>query len=455
MLTLELKRKMLNLKHRHHRQIADKLEYLRAMQWADPERFWKERDGRLAHLLQFAQRNVPYYSDMRQMNDIVVANGRIDYERFAQIPLMDKSILQQQYKQLLSDDLDTRDWTVNTSGGSTGVPARFAQDQIYKDWSQGNKMLFDEWSGRAVGDKQIRLWGSVRDLLVGKETWRTYTGRWLRGEVWLNAYEMSEKLMSDYVQIINRFKPKQILSYVESIYELARFIQKKGLKVHAPGGIMTTAGVLRAEMRETIESTFRTKVFNRYGSREVGDMACECDRHEGLHVSELMHYVELVDDEGKPVAPGEAGHIVVTSLSNYAMPLIRYRIGDMAVWSEQPCSCGRPHRLLKEIFGRESDSFITSNGTRIHGSLFTQLLFSLDWVERYQVVQEDVDRIVITIVSEGGERDLAANRKMLDQVVNDIRKSMGEECDVDFKTVAHIDTSASGKYRYTISKVAL
>ena len=90
---------------------------------------------------------------------------------------------------------------------------------------------------------------------------------------------------------------------------------------------MVTAGTLFEPIRQTIESVFQAPVFNRYGSREVGDIACECEAHSGLHVALPTQFVEILRPDGTAAGPGEIGEIVVTSLTNFAMPLIRYRIG--------------------------------------------------------------------------------------------------------------------------------
>jgi phenylacetate-CoA ligase len=189
-----------------------------------------------------------------------------------------------------------------------------------------------------------------------------------------------------------------IRAYVESIHELARFIEARGLQVHSPRAISTAAGTLHPAVRELVERVFRAPVFDHYGSRETNGIAGECDHHQGLHVSALTYRFELLRADGTPCGPGELGEVVLTSLVNYAMPLIRYRIGDMAEWAEQPCSCGRAWPLLRAVQGRVTDNFVAGDGTLVHGAYFRHLFFFRDWIRKFQIVQEAQDRVRFRIV---------------------------------------------------------
>ncbi len=430
------------------------LEQLQSWQWLDIERVRDMQKHRLTDLLLHAYKNVPYYHKVLKESGVISVQGKVDLTSFHNMPFLTKDILRENFDELKSDDLNSRKWYLNTSGGSTGEPAQFIQDKEYDDWSQAIKFLDDQWSGREINDRQIRLWGSERDLLVGQETLKVRLGRYIRNEKMLNAFQMTPKLMEDYVNIINDFKPVQILSYVESIYELARYIERNKLVVHSPKSIMTSAGTLYPDMRQTIERVFRTVVFNRYGSREVGDIACECENHHGLHVSPLTHYVEIIKNDGRLAAPGEMGEIVITLLINKAMPLIRYRIGDTGVWEEQPCKCGRHWPRLKKITGRVSDHFITKDGSVVHGEFFTRLLYHKEWVNKFQFLQMDYNQIVLKIVLQEDIKDPENNlNSHLELIRKDIQFVMGKECNVKFEFTNHIPPSASGKYRYTISHI--
>ena len=427
---------------------------LQRLQWLSKEELHSLQQKHLKGLLLHAYLHVPYYHEILPKAGVIQNNLSVNLKNFSQIPLLDKSIIRNNYERLKSDDLSTRKWYENTSGGSTGEPVRFVQDKEYHDILLAVKMFDDLWSGYKIGERKIILWGSERDLLIGKEKLRTLLGRWLRNEICLNAFRITPEQMYSYVKCINDFKPVQILAYVASLYEMASFIDREKLNVYSPKSIMVSAGVLYEHMRETIERVFKAPIFNRYGSREVGDIACECDQHQGLHVSPFTHYVEILREDGSPVEPGELGEIVITPFANYAMPLIRYRIGDMGAWSENPCTCGRAWPMLKYVSGKMWDIFRTKGGTQAHGEFFIRVFYFQDWIKKFQVIQEDFDFIHVLIVPNGQPSEIQKiYSKEIEVITNKIRFVMGKDCKVQFEFVEDISPTASGKYHYIVSKV--
>ena len=125
-----------------------------------------------------------------------------------------------------------------------------------------------------------------------------------------------------------------------------------GKKIGEPNAVMTTAGVLYPEVRQKFIDVFRTRVFNRYGSQEVSDIACNCEKDEGLHMYTFIHYLEIVNDEGKEVEGGRPGNIILTLLNNYTMPLIRYKIGDRRILSPEYSQCSHGFPSVKRVSGR-------------------------------------------------------------------------------------------------------
>jgi phenylacetate-CoA ligase len=442
-------RKLLSLRGNSVRLLG----HLEQIQWLDRERTIALREERLARLLAHAYNHVPYYKGILSKAG-VIQNGALRLENFSSVPLLDKTLIRCHHDELKSDDLLKRKWYENTSGGSTGEPVRFVQDKAFYEISGAVKMLDDLWSGYAPGENKIVLWGSERDIFAGREKLKTRLGRRLRGELWFNAFRMTPSQMRRCVEQINISQPVQILAYAESIYELSRFIDQEGLSVHSPGAIMATAGVLQTPMRETIERVFKSRVFNRYGSREVGDIACECSHHKGLHVTMPVQYLEVLRKDGTEATPGETGEIVITNLTNYAMPLIRYRIGDMGTVAAETCTCGRGWSMLQNIVGRTSDTFLTKDGSIIHGEYFTHLFYFKDWIRKFQLIQEDYDRIHIAIALQQVPDSQNASTPDMSEITSKIRFLMGSNCDVSYTFVDDIAPTPSGKFRYTISKIA-
>ena len=452
--TTNIKKSLVKLNLAYQGNTLRYLKQLKNWQWLD-----KDQSDALQHqankrLVIHAYNHVPYYRKVFESAGVVTASGSVNLEYFSKIPLLDKAKIRSNFEDLKSDDLHMRKWNKNSSGGSTGEPVTLIQDNVYADWKGAVKILYDSWTECSIAGKKICLWGSERDIFMGRETSKTRLMQWLNNHVWLNAFRMTPDEMHSYVRTINDVKPVQILSYVESIFDLSRFIEREGLSVYSPRSIMTTAGPLSQHIRDTVGRVFKAPLFNRYGSREVGDMACECDAHTGLHVSLPTHYVEVLRSDGTPTDPGEVGQIVITCLSNYAMPLIRYCIGDMGKWADHSCSCGRSWPLLKEIVGRETDIFLKDDGSRIHGEYFTHLFYYQDWVEKFQVVQEDYQNLCVKIVPrEQCINPLELYAQHIEEISDKMKLVMGQKCNVNFEFLDDIVPTASGKYRYTISMI--
>ena len=402
----------------------------------------------LTELLLYSYNNVPYYTCILKKANVVV-NKKVNLDQFSNIPILTKDIIREHFNDLKCRDLDKRKWYLNTSGGSTGVPIKFIQDSVSWDSGMGDKWFFSTFAGKYPGDKEIKLWGSERDILKGSIGFTAKLKNLVFNRILLNSFKMSEDDMLEYVEVINKEKPKIIEAYVQSIYELSKFIVNNDFQIYSPKGIITSAGTLYLDQKKLIEDVFNTKVYNRYGSREVGDMACSCEKDEGLHLNIFNHYIEILNDKLEPCKPGEIGQIYVTTLNNYVMPLIRYQIGDLAVPAEdEQCSCGRGLPLIKKVVGRDVNVFKTKDGTLIDGEYFTHLIYFKDWIKKFQIVQKQFDLIKLSFVlnDEKSESDMK-------EIVDKTKIVMGQDCKVEFEFVDDIELTKSGKYLYTLSEV--
>ena len=204
----------------------------------------------LQNLLNYAYSNVPYYHNLFQKQKVINSSNSVEIDQFDRIPLLDRETLIQQFDNLKSTNLSSMNWFYNTSGGSTGIPVKIIQDNLYACWRDSVKMLFDQWAGFYPGDKKIHLWGSERDIFEGTETFKNKLIKWIKNVEVLNAFLMTPDTMRRYVEVINRIKPRLIHAYAESIYEFARFIKEENLNIYPPHSIISSAGTLFPEMKE-------------------------------------------------------------------------------------------------------------------------------------------------------------------------------------------------------------
>jgi phenylacetate-CoA ligase len=214
---------------------------------------------------------------------------------------------------------------------------------------------------------------------------------------------MTEDDMANCINLINRFRPKMIRAYADAIYEISRFVSRRGLTVKAPELIHTGAGVLHDFMRGEIERVFGCPVYDHYGSREVGSLASECSSHDGLHIMMEHNLIEVLATGGRPCRPGEPGEIVVTNLNNYAMPLIRYKIGDIGIrLDDGVCPCGCTYPRLKQVIGRTGDIFIGEKGQIVLPAFFIHLLgviFNRADLKKFQVIQKEKGKLIVKFIA--------------------------------------------------------
>jgi phenylacetate-CoA ligase len=404
---------------------------------------------KLFKLITYTSQNIPYYQQVIKEHNITFSEDTI-FEDVKKFPLLTKEIIRNHFDKLYR----FRDKTYyrNTSGGSTGEPVVFYQDKEYLDWANATKRLFNEWAGRKIGDSMVKLWGSLSDILGSGQGFKAYLRQQVSGITILNTYRMTEEDMYRHVKKINKIKPRLILAYTNSIEELARFIQEHHLFIYSPPAIMTAAGVLYPEAKAKIEEVFHTTVFNRYGSREVSNMACNCEKDEGLHLIPAIHYLEIVGDEGKQVKHGIPGNIIVTLLTNYTMPLIRYKIDDRGILSEKACSCGRGFPLLKKVEGRIRCIFRNKQGDLIDGGVFIRLFYFRENIKQFQVIQESLEQITINIVLKNKKQSKIVKKDFL-EISESIKKIMKSDITIKYNLVKVINPTSSGKYGYVFSKV--
>jgi len=306
------------------------------------------------------------------------------------------------------------------------------------------------WTGWNFGERQITLWGSHYDISKAQKFFNKIKSQCFQRNSYLSAYDMTESDMVKYREKINEYKPRLITAYPTALFIFADFLERKGLSVYQPKEIICTAETLYEYQREKIESIFGCKVYNRYGCREVSNIAHQCEKQKSLHINAEHIIVEVIDDNGNPCKPGELGEIVVTDLDNYVFPFIRYKIGDIGILSDKECSCGRGLPLLEKVEGRIFDIIVGTNGEKLTGVFFSFLLrVFVSGIKQFQVIQESRDTLVLKLIV-----DKNFNNETKEKLINKIHEKCGMDMNIFIQLVDNIPLTKSGKRKFVVSKVS-
>jgi len=402
----------------------------------------------LEQLLDHCQKHVPYYANL--MKDMGDSYHKDPIAYLQRLPILTKEIIRQNFNELQSNDLAQRKWFYMTTGGSTGELGRVIQDYDFSSKAGAIQLLCSRLVGRETGECEVYLWGSEREITHGSENWKVKLINRLTNSIYINVFRMSPNKMHEIVQILNVKTPKLIIAYAESITSLAKFIEDENIYIKPQKAIITSAETLYPFMRERIERVFQGKVFNRYGSREIGNIACERPGCEGLWVAPWGNYLEILDSLGNRVPEGTGGEIIVTSLMNYAMPLIRYRIDDHGALLPQEYKNPKIFgQVIKDLDGRTYNLLKTKTGDIVSPGYIMGLFYYKDWVKRFQIIQKKPSNILYKVIL----TDQLPHTSELDEIATKTRLVFGDDCLVEFKFVDDIAASGSGKYQWVINDI--
>lgn len=419
------------------------LRELKRRQFDDPATIRQRQLDELRRLLFHAYETVPYYrrlfisidfhpSDLKSLADL------------ARVPVLTKADIRRHARDLRSSVIAPDTITLKRTSGSTGVPLEIAVDRDAMEWKRACALRSDEWSGWRLGGRVAKVWGNPE-----------YRRQGLKGRLhnafidrarYLDTIGLDDQRMFAFARSLSRKQPALLFGHAHSLYLFACFARKHFRGEIRPDGIISTAMVLHDWQRAVIEEAFGQRVTNRYGCEETSLIASECAVHQGLHLNADSLFAEVLDD--RPDA-GE-GSLILTDLSNRAMPLIRYKVGDVVSRSSRHCSCGRGLPLIERVEGREADYALTPDGKLISGiSLTENFAMRLAGAAQVQVVQETRTLLRIRVVP-----DETFGPESESRVAELVESLFGPSMEYEIERVDAIAQEPSGKYRFCVSRVA-
>lgn len=409
------------------------------------ERLEALRLDRLRALLAHAGAYVPYYRELFARIGFDPATVR-GMDALQHLPFLDKPTIRAHLEALKSDQ--AVGLARFNTGGSSGEPLIFfiGTERVAHDVAA--KWRATRWWGVDIGDPEIVMWGSPIEL-TSQDKVRQIRDRLMRTKL-LPAFEMSPEKVAGFIAEIRATRPRMLFGYPSAFAHIARHAEQHGLRLDDLGIKVSfvTSERLYDHQRELIQRVFACPVANGYGGRDAGFIAHQCPAG-GMHLTHEDIIVEIVDEQGRALAPGQSGEIVVTHLATKDFPFIRYRTGDIGVLDDQPCACGRTLPLLREVQGRSTDFLVARDGTVMHGLALIYIVRDLPGVRQFKIVQESLDVTYIYLVT-----DELFDPGLIPGIVAAARARLGDGVEVRVERVASIPPERSGKYRYVVSRVA-
>lgn len=396
---------------------------------------------KLHKILKYAVDKVPFYKYLSEQfydNE----NGQTIYDKLSLFPIIDKNTIRNNFDLFKAEGVNPKKVRSNATSGSTGQNFVFLSHN--NSHGQALQIRQNEWIGQKMFDKEIKIWGAAFDVKKTKKMIPRIKNSFKRTIV-LSGYNLSDDKMKEYVLLIKKEKPKVLHSYSSILYLLAVYIEKNKLVLY-PLIIKSAGEKLFPFQREKIETVFKSKVFDFYGARDIPMVAQECEKHNGLHLMMENVYAEILNSENQPLEEGE-GDLVLTHFHNFAMPFIRYRIGDRALISNRKCTCGRNLKLIDEIVGRSFDIVQFPNGNRVGGTFWTFVMKSVKGINDFQVVQISNCKIEINCTLFDNEEKVDFKR-----LEDTIKTYSGNDLELVFVVVDSINPTSAGKRMFVISK---
>jgi phenylacetate-CoA ligase len=404
------------------------------------ERIQTYQWDRLTALLQHAYDHVPYYKNLFKARKMTPGDIKT-FQDFQQIPFLGKETVQEHANELKAVNYPASAFEQTNTGGSTGFSLQFFVEKgVWFAKHLAYLSILLNRGGCTVMDTSVQL--------VGRG--KSWEFRPFSRTLVLSSYQMTEENLRVYVEKIKRLHPGYFIGYPSAMTMLASYMQQQSLEIQGVKAVFLFGETIYDWQREFLESFFHCRIHGQYGHREQCVLSGTCERADTYHIFPDYGYVELIDRNGNPVTKeGEIGEIVATGFHTGIFPFIRYKTGDIAVYTAQPCECARQVPLLKSVEGRVQDFMVSSTGRLVPLMGVLQLISrSSSHMKEYQLFQDREGELVIHIVKKEGFSDADVH-----QIQENIRTRLGPEFSLSIDYLDCIPRTVRGKYQFFVQKL--
>jgi phenylacetate-CoA ligase len=410
-------------------------------QWLSARELEECRRTRLRQLLVRAAQT-PYYG--AALRDAGIAQPeKFELEQIGRLPLLDRSVIAQRGLDAFLTVERTGLIDVMTSG-STGTPGHFLRHRL-------EEAEYSARWWRVYSAYGCRAWDSQINVAIVDKPERAGPIKLLRR---IGVLPRIERVASDappatVLQRVRELSPPILTGYAGAIEALAEHVLMTGAQVQPPRAVFCTAMEVTDRCLELAEMAFQAPAVDVYVTNEFGVVAWSCPaRRDVLHLNDDTFVVEVLGPDGLPVPPGTVGELVVTSLGLTAMPMIRYRMGDMAARLPGTCECGRGLSLLSRVHGRTAHAIRRPSGALITTPLITSLFgraAAHTWVRRFQVREEPGGHLRFLV--DARQPPSPDERETLAEIVE---SSVGSDFEIAIEIVDQIPMAPNGKLQFLV-----
>jgi phenylacetate-CoA ligase len=424
---------------------------LRQSEHWTPEQFFHYQTNKLAKLLRHCAEQVPFYQNIFQSNTIRPESifPENAFELLSQIPVLQKNFLRENSKEFCSNEWEYYKPKMISTSGTTGTPLT-----VY--WDKGSNVMefcsiqrLWRWAGFHPGqpflDVRSRMMDNHEHHLIESDG-ILYQYNWKVRGLEFSSDLLNDQTIQPYYKILLKYRPKLVRGHPQSIVHLANLLEKHQLLGWKPDCVTTASEAVYDFQRRRIHAAWGVPVLDSYGLKEHNVFIAQC-KAGSYHIFPEYGIVEILDDQEKPVGPGQEGWIVATSLHNYAQPLLRYNTLDRAIAGDgRNCPCGRTLPVIDRLVGRIDDCLITKDGTQYSGLSFA--FFGLQGLHKARLTQLDYEKVIVEVVI-----DTSFGQSQRELLLKNLERKVNGKLTFEIKEVNEIIQETPGKYKFVVSKI--
>lgn len=403
------------------------LQQYRREQWLSAAELNRLQRQRLTQMLAFARAQTPFYADLPKALDN-------PFEDIKQFPILNKSTINKNIERLVTKPQEKL--IASSGSGSSGVQGTVYLDKSAQASQRAMQLLWFEWCGYQLGDSILQT-----GMTTNRGFIKSLKDRWLR-TTYIPAFNLDRASLNAILRQAEKHPQKYLFGYASSLFVLAQTAMKLGFSTVNFKYAVSWGDKLFPHYRQQIRQAFGCETLDTYGCTEGLMIGAQCTFGK-FHLCSNQNYLEVVDDDGQPVSAGTMGKVVATRLDNFAMPLIRYYLGDLIeLDSAEPtvCECGRALPLLRRVIGRDTDIVRTCSGKQLIVHFFTGIFEHVPEITQFQIVQKHLSGIDLYYIPAPG-----FNAELRRKIEKRIQDKLQENFFIQWIETDFIESTKSGK----------